>query len=430
MVPTRKNPSYILKNQIELPDYHFLLLCNTVSPVFGYEAILPMNLLQDADVISLNTLNLGTSCSEVRLVTYPDEMLECLFQLDVEERSNVKVCGELSNTVIGEVVNAPLIIFRDGQNVKIEKNAGSVIVKVHANFSFDRLVNILCEEGISGVEMLSGIPGTVGAAVVQNIAAYGQKISDVFLSARAFDIATGAILNVNGNDLQFSYRSSALKPRDRYTPQKILLDVALKCDSPDKPQDIQHTEILTMHREYGRQLDSLVDRRTTVLQVRERKGMVVGGANWLPTAGSYFLSPVLPKEVALDLARQIRGRNFSTSFLSWYQPDATTTRFPAALAMRASGFMNGDRWGNVGLSPYHILAICTYPEATGSDVVALGDIIRTRVSERLGIILEPEVRLLGDFTRENLENLRREFVQGVGEPAWALGLGAPDEGSG
>ena len=389
-----------------------------------------MNLLKDTDVTSLNTLDLNTSCTEVRLMKDPGEMFEYLFQLDDEERNHVKVCGELSNTVIGEVVNGPLLLFRDGQDVKFEKNAGSVIVKVPATFSFDRLVNIACEEGISGVEMLSGIPGTVGAAVVQNIAAYGQKISDVFFSARAFDIATGAILNVNADDLQFSYRSSVLKPRNRYTPDKILLDVALKCGSPEKLQEIQHEEILAMHREYGRQLDNLVDRRTTVLQVRERKGMVVGGANWLPTAGSYFLSPVLPREVALDLAKRIRGHNFASSFLSWYQPDTTTTRFPAALVMRASGFMNGDSWGNVGLSPYHILSICTYPGATGSDVVALSDIIRAQVTERLGIVLEPEVRLLGDFTHKDIEKLRREFVPGVGEPAWALGLGAPEKGSG
>ena len=385
-----------------------------------------MNTLKDADVTSLNTLNLDTSCTEVRLVKDPGEMFEYLFQLDAEERKQVKVCGELSNTVIGEAVNGPLLLFRDGQDVKIEKNAGSVIVKVPATFSFDELVNIACEEGISGVEMLSGIPGTVGAAVVQNIAAYGQKISDVFFSARAFDIATGTILNLNADDLRFSYRSSVLKPRDSYTPDKILLDVTLKCGSPEKLQEIQHTEILAMHREYGRQLDHLVDRRTTVLQVRERKGMVVGGANWLPTAGSYFLSPVLPKEIALNLAKQIRGQNFADSFLTWYQPDATTTRFPAALVMRASGSMNGDSWGNVGLSPHHILAICTYPGATGSDVVALSDLIRAQVTERLGIALEPEVRLLGNFTHKDNEKLRRKFVPGVGEPEWALGLGNPE----
>lgn len=387
---------------------------------------LPMNLLQDKDVTSLNTLNLDTSCAEVRLVKDPAEMLEYLSQLDVEERNHVTICGELSNTVIGEVVNGPLLLFRDGQDVKIEKNAGSVIVKVPATFSFDELVNIACEEGISGVEMLSGIPGTVGAAVVQNIAAYGQKISDVFFSARAFDIATGTILNLSADDLRFSYRSSALKSRNSYTPDKILLDVTLKCGSPEKLQEIQHTEILAMHREYGRQLDHLVDRRTTVLQVRERKGMVVGGANWLPTAGSYFLSPVLPKEIALNLAKQIRGQNFADSFLSWYQPDASTTRFPAALVLRASGFMNGDSWGNVGLSPHHILAICTYPGATGSDVVALSDLIRAQVTERLGIALEPEVRLLGNFTHKDNKKLRRKFAPGVGEPEWALGLGTPE----
>ena len=384
-----------------------------------------MNLHEGADVTSLNTLNLATSCTDVRLVKDPSEMLEYLFHLNAEERNHVQICGELSNTVIGEEVTGPLLLFRDGQDSKFEKYADSVTVNVPANFSFDALANILCDEGIAGVEMLSGIPGTVGAAIVQNIAAYGQKISDVFRSARAFDIAAGALLNLNADDLMFSYRSSALKPRNRYTPDKILLDVALKFGSHDKLQEIQHTEVLALHREYGQSLDDPVARRRAVLQVRERKGMVVGGANWLPSAGSYFLSPVLPKEVALDLAEQIRGHDFANSFLTWYQPDAATTRFPAALALRAAGFMNGDTWGNVGLSPHHILAICTYPGATGSDVIAVSDIVRAQVTERLGITLEPEVRLLGNFTRIDLDTLRREFVPGAGEPSWARGLGAP-----
>ncbi len=389
-----------------------------------------MEFLKDTDVASLNTFGLRTSCSEVNLIKDPCDMVECMIQLDDEERHRIKVCGELSNTVIGEEVNDSLLLFRGGGTVQIEKNSGSVSVTVSASYAFDKLVELLCEEGIPGIEMLSGIPGTVGAAVVQNIAAYGQNISDFFLSARAFDIAMGRIVNLSPDDLKFSYRSSVLKQPDRYTPDKIILDVALKFSLPDRLQDIKYKDVLATHLAHGRQLDNLVARRATVLQVRETKGMVVGGANWLPTAGSYFISPILPKEVALNLAKLVRGHDFANSFLSWYRPDATTTRFPAALVMRASGFMNGDRWGVVGLSPHHILAICTYPGATGSDVIALSEIIRTRVTERLGITLEPEVRLIETFQQKNVESLHSQFVPGVGEPAWALGLGAPEEGSG
>ena len=82
--------------------------------------------------------------------------------------------------------------------------------------------------------------------------------------------------------------------------------------------------------------------------------------------------------------------------------------------------------GSVGLSPHHL----PYPGANGSDVVAVSEIIRAQVAERLGITLEPEVRLLGTFTHQNIDKLRRKFVPGGGEPAWARVLGAPEKGSG
>jgi UDP-N-acetylmuramate dehydrogenase len=387
--------------------------------------------LSTTEIGLLNTLGLRSRCADVRVLNDPEEMSDHLMRLSADERKHFDIAGELSNTVLGEDLEAPLLLYRDGPVIDISKSKNSIMVRVAGSCRFDSLVELLCEQDIPGLELLSGIPGTVGAAVVQNIAAYGQRFSDRFSSARAFDLQNGSIVDLDVKTLNFSYRSSSLKKSAMYTPRMVVLEVVLEFPLEARIDSIAYKDIVTLHSECGRPMDDIVARRATVLEVRERKGMVVGGKNWLPSAGSFFISPVVAKETALHLARLVRGHGFADSFLSWYEPDAGSTRFPAALVIRAGGFMNGDRWGPVGLSPHHILAICGYSGAMGSDVVALSLLVQARIQERFGITLEPEVRLLGRLEYKDIGTFteRNPFIPGIDEPIWALGMGVPEQSS-
>src|SRR5215216_72817 len=316
--------------------------------------------LPDTDLGALNTLGLRSQCSEVRVWSDPDELVRYLSSLAPDERARVNVSGELSNTVLGEVVEGPLFLFRDGRIYDISTTKDFVHVRVAGSCRFDSLVAALCESGVPGIELLSGIPGTVGAAIVQNIAAYGQQLSNRVLSVRVYDIQSGTIRTIDPAVLNFSYRSSSLKTVDGYTPPMIILDAVFQFVRESSPDDIEYEDLRRRHTECGRSPDDLLARRATVLEVRQQKGMVVDQHNWVPSAGSFFISPAVPKNTALHLATLVRGAKFAESFFSWYKPDANVTRFPAALLMRAAGFLNGDRWGPVGLTPYHVLAICTY----------------------------------------------------------------------
>jgi len=384
--------------------------------------------LPDTDLGALNTLGLRSQCSEVRVWSDPDELVRYLSSLAPDERARVNVSGELSNTVLGEVVEGPLFLFRDGRIYDISTTKDFVHVRVAGSCRFDSLVAALCESGVPGIELLSGIPGTVGAAIVQNIAAYGQQLSNRVLSVRVYDIQSGTIRTIDPAVLNFSYRSSSLKTVDGYTPPMIILDAVFQFVRESSPDDIEYEDLRRRHTECGRSPDDLLARRATVLEVRQQKGMVVDQHNWVPSAGSFFISPAVPKNTALHLATLVRGAKFAESFFSWYKPDANVTRFPAALLMRAAGFLNGDRWGPVGLSPYHVLAICTYAGASGSDVMALASLVQAGVRDRFKITLQPEVRLLGSLAYRDLQLLleRYQFVPGTSEPGWALGLGTPD----
>ncbi|MBK5276487.1 MAG: FAD-binding protein [Desulfuromonadales bacterium] len=391
-----------------------------------------MRYLSSSKIELFNTLGLGSRCSDIRVISDPEELSDYLLSLDATSRSNVNVAGELSNTLLGEVLDTPLILYRDGSVIDISKSKNSILVHVAGSCRFDYLVDVLCEQGIPGLELLSGIPGTVGAAVVQNIAAYGQRFSDRFLSARAFDLQDCSIVDLDAEFLKFSYRSSSLKESANYSSRFVILNVSMEFNDTGPLDSIVYKDILKLHTERGRAFDDIRARRATVLEVRESKGMVVGRDNWIPSAGSFFLNPVMKTETALRLASLVRGHGFAESLFSWYKPDANSTRFPAALAIRACGFMNGDRWGNVGLSPRHILAICGYPHATGSDVASLSLLIQTRVREKLDILLEPEVRFLGRFKNKDIDTFinNNPFTPGSCEPGWAIGVDVTQESVG
>ncbi len=197
-----------------------------------------------------------------------------------------------------------------------------------------------------------------------------------------------------------------------------------------RKQDADKKELSDKHFLQRRSSISLLERRSTVLEVRERKGMVVGGDNWLKCAGSFFMSPIVDSVTAARIAQKIRGKDFADSFFSWYKPDVNHIRLPAALVMRAAGFLNGDQWGTVGLSPHHILALCSLGSASsGSEIYALSRMIQTHVFEQYNVSLEPEVRFLGKIKKIEVDEFVRtnQFKPGKGEPEWAKSLGLPSE---
>jgi UDP-N-acetylmuramate dehydrogenase len=381
-----------------------------------------MRPISNEQLQTLNTLELNAAVDDVRLVSDPGELVTFIRALSPAARKDLQVAGELSNTVLGDV-SSLLVLFRDGQTVDIERKSDAAIVRCAGSFHFDALVELVCDQGIPGLELLSGIPGTVGAGIVQNIAAYGQRLSDRFVSAEALDLDTGEIVHLDLEAMNFSYRSSVLKEFITYTPRYVILEAVLRLPL-DAFDPLTYEDIRRIHVERQRDPLDVQARRNTVLEARRRKGMVVGDENWIPSAGSFFVSPRVPTERALQIAERVRGTQFAQNFLSWYKPDAKDTRCPAALVMRAAGFLNGDQWGPVGLSPHHILALCRYLPARAGHVAGLANVIRARVMEQLGITLDTEVRYLGAMDVPPVGTFLEHYPlrAGEGEPTWVIGM--------
>ena len=355
------------------------------------------------------------------VVSSPEQLRSHLDGLPVERRTQVRVLGELTNTVVAEHVPGEVVLFRDGRDIQVATAAdGTTTLTVDASRSLDAVVADTTELGLHGMELLSGIPGTVGSAVVQNAGAYGQEIADVFVHASAYEMATGEVVTLTAEDLDFAYRTSALKPTTAAPPPLVLLTVV--CQLPSgPPAAMDYDDLVAHHADLGRPSDDVAARRLSVLDVRARKGMVVDGPHWRPSAGSFFVGPDVPRDLAVRIATDVRGEAFADRMLERAGPDDPTPRVPAAIVLRAAGFMNGDHWGRVGLSDRHVLALCNRGGATGTDVVAVSGLIQSTVRERLGIELRREVILLGDFPDVDLDAYARAHPRqaGTAEPAWA-----------
>jgi UDP-N-acetylmuramate dehydrogenase len=253
-------------------------------------------------------------------------------------------------------------------------------VTVAAGEPWDEFVEYCVDEGFSGVECLSGIPGSTGATPIQNVGAYGQDVSQTIVSVRAYDRDRRAVATLSPADCGFGYRSSALKGSDRY----IVLAVTFELARTGRPGPVRYAELARAVSDQP----TLAEVREAVLGLRRAKGMVIDpGDPDSVSAGSFFVNPVLSADEFASLASDERVP-------SWPEPDGRVKTSAAWLIERA-GFRRGYSNGRVGISSKHTLALVNRGGATTGELLALARELRAGVRDRFGVELQAEPTLVG-----------------------------------
>lgn len=263
--------------------------------------------------------------------------------------------------------------------------------RVGAGVVWDELVEQACARQLAGLECLSGIPGSAGAAPVQNIGAYGQEISETVTRLQALDIATGAPVEFTRDDCGFGYRRSRFNGRDagRYLITEVQL--ALR---PEGAPTLRYAELERRMRTAG-QPPSLAATRAMVRELRGEKGMLLDPRHpERRTAGSFFKNPV----VTAEQWQKISGRSPLPPHWPVEGSDsAGEVKISAAWLIEQSGFHKGYRLqpsGRAGISSRHALALINYGGATRAELWELAQTIRDAVLNHWGIELQPEPVLL------------------------------------
>ena len=260
---------------------------------------------------------------------------------------------------------------------------GGAAVRVAAGENWDDVVAYAVEQEWSGLESLSGIPGSVGATPIQNVGAYGSDVSHTITSVRTWDRLDRTQRTFPLTDCGFTYRSSRFK---REPGRYVVLEVGFQLPLGSLGAPNAYPELARhLGASQGRRVPA-AQVRDTVLAIRRGKGMVLDPADhdtW--SAGSFFTNPLLTPQQAAAL------------------PD-DAPRFPAedgmiktsaAWLIQHAGFAKGHARGPAALSTKHVLALTNRGSATAADLVGLAREVRDGVEDAFGVRLVNEPVLVG-----------------------------------
>lgn len=310
-------------------------------------------------------------------------VVECRTEADVTEGLALAarealpfaVLGEGSNVLASDAgFNGVVLLMRIG-GLEVIDEGDTVTLVAGAGMNWDPFVMEAASRGLWGVENLAGIPGTVGAAPVQNIGAYGMEIRDTLVYVDALDTKTGEIVRITRDECGFGYRDSRFK----HEPWLVILKVAFKLARIGLPR-IGYADLAAC-KDRGEDLSSPQAIGNAVRKVRSFKfpDLAVCG-----TAGSFFKNPIVSSEKHTELAKRYGA---VPSF-----PVEGGVKIPLAFILDRVLGLRGYVEGRVSLFGNQPLVLVANDNATAAEIDVFADAIAQRVFDETGIAIEREVR--------------------------------------
>ena len=266
-----------------------------------------------------------------------------------------------------------------GKNITIKANLDdSVIVEAEAGVEWDDMVEWSVERELWGMENLSLIPGTVGAAPVQNIGAYGAEAKDVIERVHYYDAKERRHHTMGNAECRFAYRESIFKHELR--GKAIITSVEFRLSKSQQPS-LGYGDLAKEVEARGRVTPKNI--REAVCSIRRSK---LPDTAVLGNAGSFFKNPIVNKDVSERLKQEYEN-------MPVYPVSEQNCKLAAGWLIDQAG-LKGYRQGNVGVHERQALVLVNFGGATGEEVISLSELVRERVKEKFGITIDPEVNIL------------------------------------
>jgi UDP-N-acetylmuramate dehydrogenase len=309
---------------------------------------------------------------------------EIIAAIEAAGDTPILIIGGGTNILVADTGFEGTVIRITSHSMQSEIDACSgATLTIGAGENWDEFVATTLERGFAGLETLSGIPGTVGAAPIQNIGAYGHEVSEFITRVRTYDRQAKGLKTFTNSECEFSYRNSHFKAHPgRY----VVLDVQFNLRQGEMTTAITYAELAKkLGIEVGEKAP-IAATRTAVLELRGAKGMLLNPSDrdsW--SAGSFFTNPIVSKEIAAQLPEGAP---------QWPTSDGMI-KTSAAWLIENSGVHKGDSHGGARVSTKHVLALTNAGNATATDIAELAKSAQKSVFEKFGITLEAEVNLVG-----------------------------------
>jgi UDP-N-acetylmuramate dehydrogenase len=339
-----------------------------------------IRVLRDAPLQSRNTFGVAATAPLLAEVADARALPDLLARPGFESRAPL-VLGGGSNLLFAGNPEAPLLALT-GQDVRVTRDEGEVaIVRADAGVAWHGFVMRMLDEGFAGLENLALIPGTVGAAPIQNIGAYGVEVREFVHAVECFEPATGGVRRFDAAQCAFAYRDSVFK----HEPDRYIV-TAVEFALPRTPGlKLDYAGIGDKLIAMGITNPTPRDVAQAVIAIRRSK---LPDPAVLGNAGSFFKNPIVPQAQA----EALHADNSGMPVFRGNSPD--TRKLSAAWFIDACGW-KGQRDGDAGVASTHALVLVNHGSASGQQLLSLARRIADSVHARFAVSIEPEPRIVG-----------------------------------
>lgn len=330
---------------------------------------------------SYNTFGIDVALAEIYSLKSEDQIAELIEQAAGRP---IYIIGGGSNIIVPNSIDG-LVVLNQTQGIQVERVLDQeVIISAAAGVNWHELVLWSIKQGFGGLENMALIPGTVGAAPIQNIGAYGVELKDVFEYLEAYNLQTGEKQIFQHRDCLFGYRDSIFKKKE-IARKFYLSKVFLRLTTRNHTLNTSYGAIQQTLSEWNITQIRPADIAAAVIKIRRSKL-----PNWqeLGNAGSFFKNPIVDQD--------------SLSRLKTQYPNMPSYPFGENNYKLAAGWLidqcgwKGKRSGNVGCYEKQALVLVNYGGAQATDILAFAQQIIDSVQSKFGVLLEREVRVLGE----------------------------------
>ena len=317
------------------------------------------------DLTKNNGLNLKSEASEFFLFECEKDLHKILEHAEAIEKK-IQVIGSGTNTIFPRHFSN-IVIKSTNNNFKFSEEGDLAKLEVGAAVIWDDLIDFCCSKNLHGLENLAGIPGTVGAAPIQNIGAYGVEISDLIDYVECFDTNLKITRKIRNENCDFAYRKSVFQEDS----DLIVTAIGLKLQKEFNPV-LNHESI--QDKTY-RKASDMID------GIRAIRNTKIPNPLDFPNLGSFFKNPIMAKEKC--------NSNHKLKDLKHYEMPNEMIKFSAGEMLDRLS-LKGMKIRNVGLSTKHALVLTSTGIAEAKDIKYVEDILRNMVLEHYGVELERE----------------------------------------
>jgi UDP-N-acetylmuramate dehydrogenase len=326
-----------------------------------------------------NSFGLSVHADRMLVLSDPEDVRQSVLRGDLRN-TPVLVLGGGSNILFTRDFNGTVLLNRIGGIDVVREDADHVHLKAGAGVNWHEFVTHTVNNGWGGLENLSLIPGTVGAAPIQNIGAYGVELKDTFLELEAIDLQDGSSKTFSRTDCAFGYRDSIFK---RAAKGKYLIVSVTFCLNKHPKTNTHYGAIEQELSAMGISSPTIKDVSDAVIRIRTSK---LPDPSVIGNAGSFFKNPEVPNAVFENLKS-------SYADLPGYPAGDGSTKIAAGYLIEKSGW-KGKKVGNVGMHERQALVLVNHGGATGEELLEHAKRVRSSVKEKFGVELEMEVNVV------------------------------------